>query len=311
MDAVLQNAKTPEQLAHEKIQDYREKIKQLRQDKCVCLLFPEEDSLDNLLFTWDELSHEENVTKIKEYYTECILQAETFHSDLDVLYEYANLLRYNKEYLTAFHLFQKVEGYYLQKETPTSDYFALYTRMQICCEKTYGEAFALPYVRKVWEFGLKQENEDTDENLTVISRSLFHTVDLDWQRVGLEDDLALLQHTLESLKRADERHLPAYRELKAIVTGYIAVCKVFRNEDKNLRNTLTALDLFQTILGEKSDFKWTLDASACCGRLSAILKAHGDKEIALMAAKLQYEILKQAISLPNTARNAFAFVTTS
>jgi len=92
----------------------------------------------------------------------------------------------------------------------------------------------------------------------------------------------------------EEEHLSACRELKAIVIGYIAVCKVFRDEDKNWHCTLTALSLFQNIFDEKSGFKWTLEASACCGRLSTILKAHDDPEVSLTAANLQYEILKQA-----------------
>lgn len=294
MGAVLQNAKTPEQSAHEKIQNCREKINELKQARYFSFIFPEEDSLDNSLFTWDELSDKENVTKIKSLYKESIIQAQKYRTDFNIIYEYADLLRYNREYLPAFNLFRKLEAYYQQSETSPSDYVALYARMQICCEKTYGEVFSLQYVRKVWEFGLKLENESPSEKLMVVSRSLFHTVDLDWQKGGLEDDLTLLQHTLELIEQMDEEHLSACRELKAIVIGYIAVCKVFRDEDKDCHCSLTALDLFQTILKAGADFKWTLDTAACCKRLSTILKTHGDKGWALIAAELQCEVLKQA-----------------
>lgn len=295
MDMILKNEKNPEQIAHEKIQDCRKKINELKQARHFSFIFPEEDedSSDSSLFTWDDLSDKENVTKIKSLYAESIFQAEKFKIDLDVLYEYANLLRYNQEYLPAFNLFRKLEAYYQQSETSPSDYFALYARMQICCEKTYGEHFALQYVRKVWEFSLKLENESSSEKLMIVSRSLLHTVDLDWKRGSLEDDLALLQRTLESIEQMDEERLSACRELKAITFGYIAVCKVFRDEDKNCHCSFTALDLFQTILEEGTGFKWTLDAAACCERLGTVLKTHGDKGWALSAAKLQCEMLKQ------------------
>lgn len=272
MDGGLQSRKSPEQLAHEEIQAYKRKIEKLKESKCITYIIPEDGNFDDTLFGWDELSDEENVGKIKDCYEKCISLAEKFNIDFDIIFEFADLLRYNKEYEAAFDLLKKLEKHCQLNGASPWDHYSLYVRMRICCEKIDGKANALPYCRESLKFSLKLKKEDTDKVLDIVSSNLFLLADFDWWGKCLEEDLELFQQTLDWIKQASKGDETTYNELIAVAMGYIAICKALHDGMVNDLTFWQALGLFQHIFGERPCFKWPLEVAACCNRLATTLK---------------------------------------
>lgn len=295
MSNLFQNEKSQKRLAHEKIQAYRERIRELKKSKCITDMFPEDGNSNDTLFVWDELSDKENVKEIKECFEKCISIAKEFMIDLDVIYEYADLLRFNWEYTAALELFKTLETYYLMNGASDWDYFSLYERMAICCEKNYEETTsALPYCRKVLEFSLKLEKNESDKTLSIasISKCLFRLADLDWREKCLGEDLRLFQQTLDLIKRMSEENKTVCYEVEAIATGYIVICEIMQNGTENVQILQKASELFQNILEERSHFKWPLEISVCCDRLAATLKTCNATKMAVSFCDMEYRILK-------------------
>jgi len=222
-----------------------------------------------------------------------VQQAEKSNTELNVIFEYADLLRYNREFDAAYQFFRKLEGCYRINDVSPGDYLALYVRMRNCCARTGRKASALPYFRKVLEFSLKLEEDDPVEKSFAVPDSLFQLADLDWQEKSLTKDFRLFQCTLESIEQIEFGDEDAYNELKAIVRGYIAICEAIRNGVENKLPFLETLELFQSIHEKHSCFKWVLKAAICCERLAAVLKTYGDAEMSIRFYDMQYRILKR------------------
>ena len=271
MTDLYQDKNSQEQLAHEEIQACRKRIKELRKLKCITIIL-EDGDFDDTLFRWDDLSDEENVDKIKEYYEKCICLVKEFNTDLEVMFEYADLLRFNGEYKEAIELFMTLETFYRMNGASNWEYLSLYHRMETCFEKTDGEISSLPWSRKVLEFSLVLDEGDPDDKLNIVSISLLRLVDLDWKNKSLAEDYRLFQQTLVLIKQMSDDTQAAANELESIATCYIAICEAIQNGIENVQTLQNALELIRTISEDQPDLKWSRELSVCCNRLENILE---------------------------------------